>query len=89
MIDQLLGLDGGTCVVSLYLESLSPVVLFVGVEDVLVLGRGDELALGAGPQLPRTEPRVGGSLVPLEAHLNFSEGNVGQNFLLATEIAYA
>ena len=67
----------------------SPVVLFVGVEDVLVLGRGDELALGAGPQLPRTKPRVGGSLVPLEAHLNFSEGNVGQNFLLATEIAYA
>ena len=70
MVNQLLGLDGVSCVVSLYLESLSPVVLFVGVEDVLVLGAGDELALGAGPHLARSGPRVGGPLVPLEAHLN-------------------
>ena len=55
---------------ALSLNPVSPVVLFVGVEDVLVLGAGDELALGAGPHLARSGPRVGGPLVPLEAHLN-------------------
>ena len=54
------------------LNPVSPVVLFVAVEDVLVLGAGDEVALGAGPNLPRVGPRMCGPLVALQAYLNFS-----------------
>ena len=68
--------------VSIWLQCFSPVVLFVGVEDVLVLGPWDEFALWAGPNLSRSGPWVGGPLVTLETRLNYcSEENLKHIFL--------